>query len=287
MALNKACVGKKYPPAMIEVTLDAMQKYALACNDLNPRYFEAGAPGGIVAPPMFAVVATWIPVLSAITDPELHADLIRLLHSAQEMEFIAPIRPGDTITGAAKIASIESGSTGETMILQIEAHNQRGEAVNRTAFTVFIRGRRDPGVAGESRGAAAEGGAGRGEPMLVVAQTIDQDQTMRYAEASGDRNPIHVDENVARMAGLPGIIVHGLCTMAFAAKVMVDRVCGGEPVRLKRLAARFSRPVFPGDAITTKVWGEGTRNGRQVYAYETYNPEGLAVIRSGIAEAAT
>jgi acyl dehydratase len=287
MALNKACAGKEYPAAVTEVTLEATRNYARACNDLNPRYFEAGAPGGIVAPPMFAVVATWMPVISAMTDPELHADLIRLLHSAQDMEFMAPMRPGDTITAAARIGSIECGSNGETMVLQIEAHNQHGEAVNRTAFTVFIRGHREPGAAGETKSAVAEGGAARGEPMLVVAQTIDRDQTTRYAEASGDHNPIHVDENVARMAGLPGIIVHGLCTMAFTSKVMIDHLCGGEPARLKRLAVRFSRPVFPGDTITTKMWGEGNRNGRQVYAFETYNPEGLAVIRDGIAETAT
>jgi acyl dehydratase len=285
MALNKACVGKDYPPATTAVTLEAMQKYARACNDLNPRYFEADAAGGIVAPPMFAAVATWIPVLRAMTDPELHADLIRLLHSAQDMEFLAPLLPGDKITAAARIASIESGPNGETMVVQIEAHNQQREAVNRTAFTVLIRGRRDAAAVGESkRGAGDE--VARGKPMAAVAQTIDWDQTTRYAEASGDRNPIHIDENVARMAGLPGIIVHGLCTMAFTAKVMVDHLCSGEPTRLKRLAVRFSRPVFPGDTITTWVWSEANRNGRRVYAYETHNPEGLAVLRHGIAEAA-
>jgi acyl dehydratase len=220
-----------------------------------------------------------------MTDPELHADLIRLLHSAQDMEFLAPMRPGDKITAAARIASIESGPNGETMVLQIEAHNQHREAVNRTAFTVLIRGRRDAAAVGESK-RGAEDEVARGKPMLVVAQTIDRDQTTRYAEASGDRNPIHVDKNVARMAGLPGIIVHGLCTMALTAKVLVDHLYNGEPTRLKRLAVRFSRPLFPGDTITTRVWSEANRNGRRVDAYETYNAEGLAVIRHGIAEAA-
>ncbi|HTY54432.1 MAG TPA: MaoC/PaaZ C-terminal domain-containing protein, partial [Candidatus Binataceae bacterium] len=112
------------------------------------------------------------------------------------------------------------------------------------------------------------------------------DQTFRYAEASGDLNPIHVDENVARMAGLPGIIVHGLCTMAFTSKVIIDNLCGGDPARLKRLRVRFARPVFPGQTITTKVWQDGATDGRRVYAYETYNPEGRAVIRDGVAEVA-
>ncbi|HXZ87806.1 MAG TPA: MaoC/PaaZ C-terminal domain-containing protein, partial [Candidatus Binataceae bacterium] len=255
--------------------------YARAYNDPNPRFFDPATPGGIVAPPMFAVVVTWLPVLSAMTDPELHADLLRLLHSAQDMEFLAPLHPGDLITAASTVASIESAAGGETMALSLEAQNQLGQTVNRTTFTVFIRGRRDTGAPTESRAPAA---ARAPRPLLVVAQTIDPDQTFRYAEASGDRNPIHVDHNVAKMAGLPGIIVHGLCTMAFTSKVMIDNLCAGDPTHLKRLRVRFSRPVFPGDTIATTVWPAGTRAGRHTFTYETCNAEGLAVIRDGIAE---
>jgi acyl dehydratase len=125
--------------------------------------------------------------------------------------------------------------------------------------------------------------------LMRVQQTIDSDQTYRYAQASGDHNPIHVDENVAKMAGLPGIIVHGLCTMAFTSKVMIDRLCDGDPRRLKRLRACFSRPVFPGQQITTAVWSAPERHdhpAHSVYMYETYGPEGKVVIKKGIAEVA-
>jgi acyl dehydratase len=132
----------------------------------------------------------------------------------------------------------------------------------------------------------------RGAPLVTVAQTIDLDQTSRYAAASGDLNPIHVDANVAKVAGLPGIIVHGLCTMAFTAKVIVDQLCAGDPARLKRLAVRFSRPIFPGDTITTKAWPSPDPGGfrpsadldqLRSYAFETYNSGGLAVIENGFA----
>ncbi len=283
MALNQTCRGKIYAPITTEVTLDAMQNYARACNDDNPRFFDAALPGGIVAPPMFAVVVTWLPVITVMTDPEVHADLLRLLHVAQDMEFDAPIRPGDSITSTARIASIETHQSGESMALELEAHNARGEAVNRSVFTIFIRGRRTTSPPAAVR---ADHATVRGAQLIAVEQTIDLDQTSRYAAASGDLNPIHVDANVAKMAGLPGIIVHGLCTMAFTAKVMVDHLCEGDPARLKRLAVRFSHPVLPGETITTKVWPVGDRNGRRAYEYETYNRDGLAVIRDGIAEIA-
>ncbi len=284
MPLNREFIGHEYPPTVATVTREALEAYARACNDDNPRYFDPAAPGGIVAPPMFGVAVTWLSVIQAAGDPALGVDLLRLLHSEQDMEFFLPLRPGDEITSLARVASIEARTGGEAMTLELAARNRTGELVQRILFGVFIRGAR------RERGAPASARAGerpttpQGEPILSVAQTIDRDQTFRYAEASGDRNPIHVDENVAKMAGLPGIIVHGLCTMAFTSKVMIDGLCGRDPTRLKRLRVQFSRPVLPGQTITTKVWPGGERAGRRVYLYETYNPEGLPVIRGGIAE---
>jgi acyl dehydratase len=72
--------------------------------------------------------------------------------------------------------------------------------------------------------------------------------------------------------------------MAFTSKVIIDRLCGGDPTKLKRLRVRFTRPVLPGQTITTKVWSDGERDGRKIFGYETYNPSGDAVIRGGIAE---
>ncbi|HLX37400.1 MAG TPA: MaoC/PaaZ C-terminal domain-containing protein [Candidatus Binataceae bacterium] len=280
MPLNKDLVGKHYPPSTSEATLDAMQNYARAYNDDNRAFFDGARAGGIVAPPMYAVVALWPSILAVVGDPDLKVDVVRLLHGEQDMEFIRPIRPGDRITATARVASIETKATGETLIIEIDAINQNGEKVNRTLFNAFIRG----GGRGGSDARVVE--PPRGEPLFAVAQQIDKDQTYRYKEASGDFNPIHVDQNFAKMAGLPGIIVHGLCTMAFTSKVMIDKLCGGDPSKLKRLQVRFSRPVLPGQVITTKVWADGEREGRKLFAFETYNPDGRAVIRGGLAEVA-
>src|SRR5487761_254650 len=101
MPLNRDFIGREYPAKTITATSEALQKYARAYNDENPRYFDE-AGGGIVAPPMFGVVVTWMSVVEAIGDPQLGADLLRLLHSEQDMEFIAPLRPGDEITTTAR-----------------------------------------------------------------------------------------------------------------------------------------------------------------------------------------
>jgi acyl dehydratase len=280
MRLNKALVGKEYAPTTTEATLEAMQNYARAYNDNNPAFFDTGRHGGIIAPPMFAVVTIWSSIMSVVGDPDLKVDVIRLLHGEQDMEFFLPIRPGDKITATAKVASIETKATGETLIIEINAKNQAHETVNRTLFNAFIRG----GGKGGSDARVSE--PQRGEPIVTMAQQIDKDQTYRYKEASGDFNPIHVDENFAKMAGLPGIIVHGLCTMAFTSKVMIDKLCGGDPAKLKRLRVRFTRPVLPGQVITTRVWPDGERDRRKVFAFETFNSDNRAVIKGGLAEVA-
>jgi acyl dehydratase len=282
MPLNKSCVGKTYPPVTTEVTLDAIQKYARAYNDDNPAFFDANRPAGIVAPPMFAVTVTWNALMTAVLDPDLQADLLRLVHGEQDMEFTNPIRPGDVISASAKIISIETKANGETMTIELNASNQTGHHVNKTLFSAFIRGGRNRDAARAESSAAVE--APRGEPNFTVAQKIDDDQTYRYAEASGDRNPIHTDAGIARMAGLPGIIVHGLCTMAFTSKVAIDKLCSGDPTRLKRLRVRFSRPVLPGQTITTKIWPNPNESDRQTFSFETYNQNNQPVIKDGLAE---
>lgn len=279
MGLNRALVGKQYPAQDYGVTAEAVRKYASAYNEDNPLFFESGHPSGLLAPPMFGVVMGWLPVMTVVTDSELNVDVLRLLHTEQDMRFVLPVVSGDIITSTASLVSIEEKTGGEALTLEVDSINQRGQTVQHMRFGAFIRDKQRRG-----RSVEAFGPSPHTQPLLRVEQSIDSDQTYRYAEASGDRNPIHLDDQVARVAGLPGIIVHGLCTMAFTSKVMVDHLCDHEPRRLRRLRVRFSRPVFPGQTITTAVWQSDQAAG--LYSYETYNPDRKAVIKNGIAEVA-
>jgi acyl dehydratase len=155
-------------------------------------------------------------------------------------------------------------------------------------MTSFFRGVSD----GEGGGEEApkhklEGATKSSEPVASITQQIDTDQTYRYAAASGDNMPIHLDDEVAKSVGLPGIIIHGLCTMAFTSWAAVQAVCAGDPTRLRRLAVRFSRPVLPGQQITTTFWASGEAAGNQVFGFETRNGDGDVVIKDGLAEVAS
>jgi acyl dehydratase len=80
------------------------------------------------------------------------------------------------------------------------------------------------------------------------AVTFTADQIAAYAEASGDHNPIHLDEEFARSVGLPGVIAHGMLQMGILATVASEAVGGAG--RLRRLYCRFAGMVEPGDTVT-------------------------------------
>ncbi|HEY3001165.1 MAG TPA: MaoC family dehydratase [Kribbellaceae bacterium] len=80
-------------------------------------------------------------------------------------------------------------------------------------------------------------------PPLTV--TLRREDLVRYAGASGDFNPIHYSDRMAAALGLPGVIAHGMLTMAQAARVVTDWL--GDPSRLVEYGVRFTKPVVVPD----------------------------------------
>lgn len=279
MPLNQALVGKTYEPKTFEVTGEAIEKYARATNDLNERYL---AGDDAVASPIFPIVPAFQFLMEAGMDPELQADLMRLVHGEEEHILHAPIKAGDTLTVHPVIESIEQKDTGETFTVKIDVTNQSDDKVAEIRATSFIRG------SGSGAKKPSAGGSAQAAHTVVFQDSVkvDDDQTFRYAEASGDSNPIHQDEGFAKMAGLPGIILHGMCTMAMATKGAVDGLAQGDPTRIKRVAVRFSKPVLPGQELTTHFWELGSEGDKKTYGFETFNPDGQAVIKNGVVEVA-
>src|SRR5438093_1379087 len=148
--------------------------------------------------------------------------------------------------------------------------------------TATIDGERAKAYAAETQDHTVRWAA-RADKVAEACIRVVDDQTYRYRDASGDQMPIHVDDAFAKSVGLPGIIAHGLCTMAMCSQAVVKTVAGGDPARVKRLAVRFSKPVFPGNDVVTTIYDAGERDGRRVYAFEaTSNAD--VVIKDGLAE---
>ena len=108
---------------------------------------------------------------------------------------------------------------------------------------------------------------------------FSREEIARYAEASGDRNPIHLDDDVARSVGLPGVIAHGMLQMGILANVAVA-AAGGDPRRVRRIGVRFAGMVEPGDEIV--FGGEEKADGRlELWARKA---DGTPVLTKSFAE---
>jgi acyl dehydratase len=98
-----------------------------------------------------------------------------------------------------------------------------------------------------------------GDRLPELKVTPDRYLTVRYAGASGDFNPIHVDDEFARSVGLPGRILHGLWTMAQVARAQTE--AAGGPDRLKRLSVQFRGMGVPEQEVvvssTVREVGDG------------------------------
>jgi acyl dehydratase len=89
-----------------------------------------------------------------------------------------------------------------------------------------------------------------GDELPELSQQITREQINAYAQASGDWNPIHRDEDVAKSVGLPGVIAHGMLDFGLMSRAVTDWM--GDPGRLRSLSARFSSMVRPGDVVTCR-----------------------------------
>jgi len=124
-----------------------------------------------------------------------------------------------------------------------------------------------------------------GQSLPSLTKHVTVEQIRQYAEASGDRNPIHLDETFARSAGLPGVIAHGMLTMAFANQMVTDWL--GDRSLLKRLQGRFAGMVLPEDDVTCSgtVVSKHPQTRHVVINLVVVNQRGEKVLNKGVAEA--
>ncbi len=276
-------LGEWTDPIEFEVDKDRTIAYAKATNDENPRHLS-----GELAPPVFAIV----PIFEGLSIPTLAVVpgeiVMRVLHGEQDMHLTQPIKPGMKLVSRLAPVGLHSAPTGITLHTKCTTETDGGELVNEQWMVAFFRGVEDQISEGEKAPShRVEADQRSAEPIATVEQSYDADQTFRYSEASGDPMPIHLDDGIAKAMGLPGIIIHGLCTMAFNSRAVISHACDDDPERLNRLAVRFSRPALPEQTITTSIWSvDGSENGGASCSFEATSDGGDVVIKDGLAEIA-
>ncbi|MFI1915191.1 MaoC/PaaZ C-terminal domain-containing protein [Nocardia sp. NPDC020380] len=264
-----------------EVLRERIAEYAAATNDPIAAHLK-----GEVAPPVFAIVPVFEAMMMPVIDVAPMDIFGRVVHGEQDFHFHRPIRPGDKLVARAKAIGFEGKDNGSTITILIETRAEDGELVNEQYLTAFFRNVNAGPQVGENAPAHRFDAALAEQPPLATATAhVDADQTYRYSPASGDPVPLHLDDQVAKDAGLPGIIAHGLCTMAMSSWGVLQQVAGSDVSKLRRYAVRFSKMVFPNDDLETQIWKVGSENGITTYAFRTVRGDDV-VLGDGLAEIA-
>jgi acyl dehydratase len=121
-----------------------------------------------------------------------------------------------------------------------------------------------------------------GDELAPLKVTPDRYLTVRYAGASGDFNPIHIDEEFARQVGLPGRILHGLYTMAQVARAHTE--AGGGPASLQRLSVQFRGMGVPEVELTVTATVTEVRDDGVALVASHCEQDGKRIIRNAEAE---
>jgi len=275
-------IGRRYDADFVMTDAESMAAYALATNDPNPRY--AVGPDQ-VAPPLYTVRLFHKLMFTCTGDPDLNLNMLKLVHGEEDITWHGHIRPKEIVNIRAELEAISQKSKGLVCAWRMYGIVE-GKTRVEVRMSVFVRGQMLAGLEpGTTLGTLPPGTPGPdGEPSLTDVMDVAADQAQRYAAASLDNNPIHLDEETAQRAGLPSVILHGLCTMAFGSKAIVDGLLDGDSSRLRRYAVRFSRPVLLGEQLTTGLWASTPAGDRAGYALAVANRAGEPVISNGWVE---
>ncbi|KAF8362347.1 hypothetical protein PRIPAC_89270 [Pristionchus pacificus] len=264
-------------PFYFEYTTRDAIMYALsigckAKNDLP--YLYEGAEGFMPLPTY--VVAPGFQANQILGWPGLDIDFLRMLHGEQYIESFEPL-PAEVPTGIMLITAIYCSSRGrlrsETRVVdvldkgsgalimtEITTYNaSSGKKLAMQQICAFQVG------GGKFGGAKSSPHEKKGSDIpkrpadKIVSEATSEDQAALYRMGSGDLNLIHIDPEKAKMVGFNTPILHGLCTMGFITRHVLNAFANNDARLFKAIKVRFASPVLPGQTLETHMWDKGDR----------------------------
>ena len=288
MELGSRFVGTPLKDLVTQANWRRTMNYAAAVGDANPRYFDDDRPGGIIAPPLFAVALTWAvieKIWEHIQDKDFPFDVLAtMVHYREHLHFHRPVNPGDTLTLKGTIAAILPHRAGTQVVLRFDAVDAGANPVFTEHMAALLRGVTctDNG-AGQANLPWTPAVPDKGPSLWDVPVAIDSLLPFVYDGCTDIVFPIHTSTRFARQVGLPGIIVQGTATLALAAKEIVNREAGADPTRLKALSCRFSGMVMPATTIRVALVARQNQPGQTELHFAVFNGQGQKAISDGIA----
>ena len=207
--------------------------------------------------------------------PGCDIDLSHVLHGTQTIEVHRSIPASGSVTVTTRITDVWDKGSAAVIVQEGTATAADGTDLWSTRSSMFVRG--EGGWGGERGPSVARLEVPERDPDLDTSYATTPQQALLY-RLCGDRNPLHADPAFAQAAGFPAPILHGLCSLGIALRIVVDGLLHGDAAAVRRVTARFAGVVFPGETIHVRAWaadrdvrieatiGDGQRSGSPVLA---------------------
>ena len=200
--------------------------------------------------------------------PNFQLDPTKILHGEQYIEVHKTVPTEASVESRFKLLDVLDKGKGVVFIIQMETYDTtNGDKIATGQLSVFVigaggfQGKRTstnlvPTIEPPTR-----------KPDASVTQKTSYDQAALY-RLNGDTNPLHIDMNMATMSGQKRPILHGLCSLGFSLRHVLQTYADGDPNLFKAIKVRFAKPVLPGQTLRTDMWQNGNRIHFQTYVVE-------------------
>ena len=172
-------------------------------------------------------------------------DWVKIVNGEQGVTLHQPLKPAGTVLGKSRIVEVVDKGAGKGALVYTErkvTDKASGALIATVTQTTFARA--DGGFGGPPRESLPVHPIPERAPDLVCDLGTRPEQAMIY-RLSADRNPLHIDPEIARAAGYPRPIFHGLGTFGVVGHALLKSVCGYDPTRVPRSAGDFRRRCVP------------------------------------------
>src|SRR5581483_9964663 len=192
-----------------------------------------------------------------VRDLPTGVDWVKIVNGEQGFTLNAPVKPRGTVIGKTRIVEVIDKGAGKGAVIYTErkiTDKASGQLLATVTQTTFARA--DGGFGGPPREQPPAHRTPERAPDMVCDLETRPEMAIIY-RLSADLNPLHIDLDVAKAAGYPRPILHGLGTFGVAGHALLKSVADYDPTRFVSMSGRFSAPVYPGETIRTEIWRDG------------------------------
>ena len=220
-------------------------------------YVYEGLPGRpLQVVPTQAVILGWQPFWH--DDPRARIDWQRIVHGEEHVTWHAPIPADLRVRSTHHLVAVQDKGPGRGALLQIDTElfdSERGAHLASLSSVQFLRGDGGCGTWGTPTTPALTAIEDGARPVASIDLRTSLQAALLYRVASRDWMPIHADPGIARAAGFPRPISHGLNNLGLACRAILRH--GVRPESVRQMAARFVQPGLPGDTVRVELFDGG------------------------------